>query len=562
MGRPDIMATAGSAGSGHPQWTSRVVRVNALLIVGLAVAILCVRALRAPSRIQVKHSNLASGPEGVQSLPHARVGVSLHAGDARQESVPAHSVDVSDWSEQAGLSQQRSNSTITTGAQERADDHTFNVAEAVSNRFVLLFDAWERIYNMRKALVEVLVCAQEADYNLVVPFVFEAKIQAQMKLPPDFVKRGLSVGTLDDYFSVVHLKRTFGHVIDYDSWAVRSSVFLKANTWQHVSIIDAVVVFVWGPEAVRAGGKGGGELAWKCDMEEAATYFKDQSVFPSERNALGFYALSEHVWAAALLCTSHAAVRRMNNAKAALDAYFELAQQLSPRSQASVPAADVPTTIAMLNFRKQSFIVNLTAEQEGAMKRAHDALVFSESAYHRADRMLERKQLNPANVVAIHLRVGRAMQELSLNNYDPDGEKVYEWGTSCIKRLAQEAKKVASSSTRFYLATDLLNNGMKGGENPRNKEVQSKVLNILDKLHESFPGASYVTDQDLQELLLDEGAPRMERMGTASMLDYAVCVRAGHFISHLDSFSKLVLSERNRFGQKHSLHAACYISGV
>jgi len=429
-------------------------------------------------------------------------------------------------------------------AQIRSSNSAQTPATAKQTRYLMVLDLWERIVNFRSAFIQLALIAQQANLILVEPFVFEAKVQHAMRVPEHFSDRGQNIQTLSTYFDTTKLYEQ-GAMVSYPTWATQAAVLLSTDqhnssraSWEHVSRLSALAVFVWAKDLAD----GDERLFWWCDGHSAFG-----ASYPSVADEMR--RLSPHVVFERTVCINgKVAVESAEVDLAFFDDLFGFVEAGLDDKDGSSRAH---ITIAFENYRKLAFetLARQIRTQSGAP--VDSMLRLSPFAYERAALVLDslRHSQQAEIVIAIHLRAGRAMKQAAALPFSEDESSsvhrpsvLVKWAESCIAKLALEVDKVRGRDAErvaYYVASDIFNDGMKGGESPINAGVSLDLDAIRSIMGSYFPDM-HVLDLDALQLNRDQS----DVMGLSSLTDMAVCARADHFISMRDSFAKLVVAER------------------
>ena len=127
---------------------------------------------------------------------------------------------------------------------------------------------------------------------------------------------------------------------------------------------------------------------------------------------------------------------------------------------------------------------------------------------------------------------------------DRDGQYLREWAWYCVQKIETMVKNISAEfpgNYKFYLATDLANSAMQGGDMRYMNAANTKVVDELRaNMTTIFPGG--VILDGMKDLV----GVRGDIQGMAALTDLAVSVKSTHFVSMYDSFTKMVTWERTR----------------
>ncbi|KAA8494966.1 hypothetical protein FVE85_3207 [Porphyridium purpureum] len=403
-------------------------------------------------------------------------------------------------------------------------------------RFVMLLDLWERLVNFRSAFIHMMYIGKDVGFSIVTPFVHETKVQYGLHTPYHFIKKKMPVATLDHYFSVEEIRK-FGNLEDFHTWAQMTSRFLQGNEWRLVSVVSALVIFVWENSAIPPAKNRA--LFWWCD--ESMSVLAKSSTPPPQIE--GYGALSPHVIYDKILCVNGAeATQNSNLGHEHFDEIFDFVQS-------EVRDRELPVTLAFENYRKHAF-ENFAKKERRENDQALDLkyVTMSPKVLSLADSVKERKMAN-LPYIAVHFRGGRIMAAVQAID---DGSYMLQWSRSCMQKLKEISRtyerKLGEGNFRFYIATDMLNDGMHGGEFATKASVRAAMKTMLAELLEYFPNAITLDSNT------DLSPTEADRMGMASLLDMAMCLKADYFVTMRDSFSKFTKAERERVGKDTDMY--------
>eukprot|EP00184_Porphyridium_aerugineum_P003154 CAMPEP_0184695878 /NCGR_PEP_ID=MMETSP0313-20130426/3364_1 /TAXON_ID=2792 /ORGANISM="Porphyridium aerugineum, Strain SAG 1380-2" /LENGTH=718 /DNA_ID=CAMNT_0027154405 /DNA_START=321 /DNA_END=2477 /DNA_ORIENTATION=+ len=433
--------------------------------------------------------------------------------------------------------QQQSSSTFlqSSSAAARAACNTWtDTRRRCVNRYVLLYDLWERLVNFRSAFINIVLIGKDVGFNVVVPFVHETKVQAGLHTPHHYLEKNMSVTTLGEYFSVPEMKK-FGNVYEYEEWAEKAAKFVKGNQWRVVSVVSAIVVFYWDKDIPRPANAGS---FWWCDesIQDVPNMPKVETISAEAAGTENYKALSSQVVYERRVCVAGHETEFMDDrgSQAQLEQLFAFVES-GVTNKATV-------TLAFQNYRKygwKNYVQVLRRKVDNRLSENY--VTLSPKVLSFAD-SFKRRKMGGEDYIAIHFRAGRVMAHTQ--DYDTRGEYLKYWAFGCINSIQQKVDhwKAASMkpNMKVFVATDLLNDGMRGGEHPRGMHLRRALQEIKDRLFTAF-GETVVLEQSDLDLIGSS-----DLMGMASLLDIGIAVRSVQFISMRDSFAKLVVHERTR----------------
>ncbi|KAA8494960.1 hypothetical protein FVE85_3201 [Porphyridium purpureum] len=418
-----------------------------------------------------------------------------------------------------------------------------------ANEFIVLLDMWERLVNFRSGLIHMMYASMDAGFVVVAPFVHQTKVSRMFSLPHHFLERRMKVTPLDTYFDV----DTVRHIVpvaDFEDWAGRTKKFLRGNEWRVVSVVSALVKFGYSGITISNGTE---PYAWCDDADvENDVGIRNRRGQIEHLDAGKYRALTKHVVYERIVCVDGRTVSGESITKEHFRKLFQFVRD-------GVSDPDMPITLAFGNYRKEAYVeyayrtAKTLAPKFNSKNILSDSLGLSKLAYTQADRFIESKMGGSPAYIAVHFRAGKTMDRVQTSDFS--GEYFKQWGEWCLRQLHEEVQKIQrehpDTNFSFYVATDLLNDGMRGGEAPRGLAIAAVLKALHENLFSYFPGAATL---DSNTDLHDVGA---DTMGMASLTDLSMSVKATHFVSQLDSFSKMVGWERQRLNLSPSHIRGC-----
>lgn len=320
------------------------------------------------------------------------------------------------------------------------------------NRLVMVTDLWERMVNMQIALRVFVMYAISSDFTLVEPFVYESKVMNEYSLPEHYSDLGYKPQPISLYFDTRPLFDT-GHFINHQS--LREKVRLQENHDQFV--INAAVLIPWdAPEKQHRG-----RLLYWCDDEF------DKLMWDWPRSMYG-RAIMPTFHVQRMLCLNPRLAASAN--KTCFDELFKFAH--SGTKNVKRACGDC-VSVVFINYRKHLFKkMQVAKESWGALPgQVPRTLVMGEELKALAGRV-KKEMLGGRKYVGIQMRTGKAYS--LLRAYDKyfmldavENAAFRKWLKVCSVKLVKRAKALAGelgNGTPFYLASDMLNEGWKGGE--------------------------------------------------------------------------------------------------
>mmetsp|Transcript_7731 Transcript_7731/g.13656 ORF Transcript_7731/g.13656 Transcript_7731/m.13656 type:complete len:546 (-) Transcript_7731:197-1834(-) len=496
-------------------------------------------SVRSPDSHTLFFAGHAVGSRTDNNLERSSMSKSLSPKDSYNEPSP----ELKTSSRQEAFETQNSNNPPEAECSRKSQCDTWiDKRGSCVSRYVLMFDLWERLVNMRKAFSYMAMMGKDSGFNVVIPFVHGSKVNMKHHLPHHYINRSNPVSTLADYFSYDEMMK-IGNVVPYSKWAKISGQFVGGEYWKVASIISAVVYIDWGSAYNKSTTM---DFQW-CDDGNTSTFHTDYYLLEVKKKHSVHNELAPEVMYERRLCIHGEHIEKMNAISAA-----DYWQRLFEFVESSVKVKQ-PITIAFQNFRKhawQRYTESLRNQLE--YQDIQSSLVLAGRILERASATAHTK-FGGSNFIAVHFRAGNMLNRLNKVN---NGTKLAEWGIRCVDRLVTHLVNVKQSDTGalpLFLATDLLNNGMLGGESPRSAIMKNGLSQVQDYLLEQFKSAMTINESDALPL------SQYDVMGMASLLDMGMCVHADVFVSMHDRFSVFVDSERQRRGRSsHIVHCTSW----
>lgn len=382
-----------------------------------------------------------------------------------------------------------------------------------TNKYVLVLDLWERMVNVQGGLLRLVQLGVDADFTVVEPFVYESQVSRQYSVPEHFESSGLRPQPASTYFDVRQLYST-RHLVSYNTFSSVSK--LQRNSTN--VYIDAVLYFDW--ENTTAAQPGSSPFEW-CDSKLSTEFGMKKEERPN-----GWWKLSDHVFIRrAVSVNPRSITMEPRNFTASffnrLFAFISRGKRRTSRCDASAANCYLlSTSIAFINYRKHAFNGYTSISGLQPFKTKLPALAIGREPKELAARLI-RKTFGRRPFIALQMRTGKAWV---LTDQNP--VKFSEWLNECVGRsivavrTAKKALDGLNGNVGVYLASDMYNEGWRGGEKCP-QEVSDALEEAKFKLDESlrpshFDPKPFDIDQDL--------------MGIASAVDAAMCFKADHFV--------------------------------
>lgn len=413
-----------------------------------------------------------------------------------------------------------------------------NTAEISRQKFLLVLDYWERMVNIQNSLKRLVHMGVEEGFSVVEPFLYESKASWRLSFPEQFQEAGLVPQPASLFMNTreLHSSQKF---VTYSEFANRA-IYVPTNPQKMAShdgriYLDALLYFDWRTE--------------KVPKSDNVTFYWCNDVlrrygFQNNYSTGKLWSITSRVVAGGAICTSpwntiHP--RKFNSTYFSM--LFEAAATNSggrvnkdPRSQVSV---------AILNYRKHVFSGYLS--RSGFRRFQQKILPMQVGKYPRAiAEDFRRKHMKDKPVLAIHMRTGKTWTLFKRNHL-----QYMLWLSTCTDRIIQTAKSYEKQRHRdigVYFASDMYNDGWKGGEvcPPRVCDaLQAAKLRIELELNaKHFDPTKYNISQD--------------QMGISSAVDAAMCFHADGFIyAEPSNFGRWIDEQRVPRNRSHAILVEC-----
>lgn len=374
-----------------------------------------------------------------------------------------------------------------------------------ARHFVLVLDLWERMVNVQGGLKRLVQLGVDAGFTVVEPFVFESKVSRHLSVPRHFEKRGLAPQPASTYFSTDELHST-SRFVSFDAFASLS----KSSDDAARIHLDAVLYFTW-DEANGDRAKG------------APFYWCDERLeglgMPEANSSTPVWHLADDVVVAGALCVSPAETMQPGTFTSAyFEALFAAVAKRSERSgQTAGTACPSCVSVALLNYRKHAFSGYVSSTGAQPFKSKNPAMQVGQAPRQLASR-LRRGYFADKPYTALQMRTGKTWV---LCGRRP--QVFIPWLSACIDRAVvavQVAKAGLGRDTAVYIASDMYNDGWKGGEScpPEVCEALRAGRRRIDRAlrPRHFEPADFNVTQDI--------------MGMSSAVDAAMCVAADRLV--------------------------------
>lgn len=198
--------------------------------------------------------------------------------------------------------------------------------------------------------------------------------------------------------------------------------------------------------------------------------------------------------------------------------------------------------IVIVNYRKYLFfrfdaVPRITKPVAPILQPGAKAVGLARDVVEKA---LETQGKKDGKIVAVHLRTGKTFSVMALSkhykNEKVEVEEIYrKWLLECVETVSARATELAQvhgKNVVFYVATDMFNDGWRGGD-PMPPRVQAAVLEARAKLEGSLLG--------MVRFDAEKSGIVQDAMGIAGIVDAEVAMQAEEFVyGHPSSFGRWI----------------------
>lgn len=436
------------------------------------------------------------------------------------------------------------------GASTEQNQNTTGVEhDYAGNKLILVLDLWERMINVQSGLRRLVQLGVASGFTVVEPFVYESKVSPKFAFPENFEERNMTPQTAALYFRTEDLYLT-NRYISHDQFKEKTlmgmsksgmatesltpSSYKKSNSQY---LIQAVVFIDWSKSrsGQRNVPKSKGLPFYWCDERLKSKKW--------EKSTIG-YLLAQNFHVQRALClSSKATVAPARFGPRLFQQMFAFVKKGAKRLPQSCEKC---VTLAFMNYRKHAFTGFVSHTGSMPFKQKTPPLEVGAVPQALAERM-RTELLGGKPYLAIQLRTGKAFVLLEkyekrllaegINITRHDTFKV--WLGECTRQLVLEARKVGRElgpRAVFYIASDMYNDGWKGGEKcpPAVREALETAKSFLD--HE-LKRVRWFNPKDFDVT--------QDAMGISGLADAAMCLKADRFIFAVPSnFGKWIHEQR------------------
>lgn len=411
-----------------------------------------------------------------------------------------------------------------------------------SKKYVLVLDFWERMINIQSGLRRLVQLGVDSGFTVVEPFVYESRVSPKFSFPEDFETKNMTPQTAALYFRTEDLYMT-NRYISHAQFREQARLVLAedGNKSSGASLqtkhflkgqylIQAIVYINW--------------TAIKPTPEQPFSWCDGILARKSIRKSKFGWLLGSTIHVQRALClSSSATVAPAKFGSRLFDNMFAFVRNGTKNYPQNCGEC---TILAFMNYRKHAFSGFVAFTGAMPFKQKSPPLEVGTLPQALAERV-QAELLGGRAYVAIQLRTGKAFS--LLEGYDrrrvSQGIRISKyssfksWLNNCTTRLVKTAREVSRQlgpRPMFYIASDMYNDGWKGGE-----RCPSVVQEALER-------SKAFLDKELQGLRWfnpNEFGIRQDAMGVSGLADAAVCLKADRFIFAVPSnFGKWVYEQR------------------
>ena len=415
---------------------------------------------------------------------------------------------------------------------------------------VFVFDFWERMVNIQSGLRRLVNIGVESGFTVVEPFMYESRIQLSFSDPVQFFKRNMEPQPARHYFQTEDLFYTNSYV-SYDEGVERIERVQDYAEGSPAYVIHAAVFFEWQDEIKEKQDVG--------QNREDITPFRwcDSRLDTLVSSDLG-YMVSDKMFIERAVCLS---INHTTSTSPLTPRYFHNLFSFVRNAQSNTNRrCKHCIALAFMNYRKHAFNKFQSSLGIQPFKQKVPPLEISAFGRELAARV-RTDVLRKRPYVAVQMRTGKAFtlfekQERTLMRNGTSIERYsmfMNWLKKCTQKVSSAAKRQGRElgrKTVFYIASDMFNDGWKGGE-----KCPEEVKKALDEAEQHLSSELHSLHRFEPELM----GIRQDVMGTSSIADAAVSREADRFLFGIPSnFGKWVAEQREIAGKENALSINCW----
>lgn len=403
-----------------------------------------------------------------------------------------------------------------------------------SERLLFAMDYWERMIHVHYGLRFLTLLAMEAGFTVVEPFVYQSKAPLNFSLPEHFEQRGMRPQRASLYYDTSKLFESSRFVTHNE---FRHKISLSQRSDKQVSVITAAVYVVWAPDKSM-------ERFYWCDERAEELEWR--------KSEYG-WAVGRNIHAQRIMCVSSrltAAPPKFR--KDYFDELFEFAVKGTGHLERKCKQC---ISLAIVNYRKHLFGNFESDTDEKVMNKKLPTLLAGKAPRDIAHRVQE-EVLGKSAFLTIQMRTGKAFSVIEALNrgrtQEQNVEAFGEWLAACQMSLVKRAKEmltVIGKDAKVYIASDMYNDGWKGGD-----RCPPAVREVLDEAKRRFErefGKVYIFEPQ-------RFGVKQDVMGVSGAVDAAMGFDADRFLySKPSSFGLWVHEQRWQEGRHPAMTVNC-----
>ncbi|CDF40402.1 unnamed protein product [Chondrus crispus] len=448
-------------------------------------------------------------------------------------------------------------SNLSQLSQEFSDAHEMHpqIAEEqhdyAGNKMVLVLDFWERMINVQSGLRRLVQIGVDSGFSVVEPFVYESKVSLKYAFPEHFMDRNLTPQTAALYFKTDDLyitNRYISHKQFRDKILLRPKnrgSLVQGSTVPPQEdrdmppqyLIQAIVFINWNkrkPSNDTHPGNSRRPFYW-CDHKMKNVRLRKSSYG---------HLVSRDIHVQRALCLS--SIATVAPARFGPRLFQEMFSFVKNGTTHFPRRCERCVTLAFTNYRKHAFTGFVSHTGAMPFKQKTPPLEVGSVPQALAGR-IRKELLRDRPYLALQLRTGKPF--VLLDRYERDlvskgvnitrHDSFKSWLGNCTRKLVAKARdgaKELGPRAVFYIASDMYNDGWKGGEMcPQTvREALNKAKSFLDK---ELKHVSWFNPVDF--------GIKQDAMGISGLADAAMCLKADRFMYAVPSnFGRWVHEQR------------------
>lgn len=389
-------------------------------------------------------------------------------------------------------------------------------------RYLYIIDYWERLNNIHAAMRILIRLSRVSDFTLVEPFMYESMVMRRLSTPAQFAAIDLETQTASQYMNMDHLF-DMGHLATFADFSTR---YAKRSDGNGVLVSAALHVF-WDDSEIP------------LPTDRANSLFECNDVFLKagyKRDTIG-WQIAPNFHARKALCVFGEKVP----SKLPRDEYIKhlfATAEAGNSASGDITCPDC-SSVVILNYRKHFFDSLPESSVDLEWLRSFPPSQFGLDLAAT----VKRKEMDGRPFVGIQYRTGRTLsrvREMANGHHETDGvrevvaREYRHWAFACADVLIDTAIEETRSlkkdkgmgkdaDTRFFLASDMFNDGWKHGE--YNNDETKIVMDDLAAYFSKRLGGLVTFDPAVVALKQDVA-------GLSAVADASICYSADRFVAH------------------------------